>query len=64
LRAFAFATEGPVGYILGGSTSRKDEPDDGKFTPTLRQAADGRWLILSDMDNGTAPARAGASHLK
>jgi len=57
LRAFAFATEGPVGYILGGYTSRKGEPDDGKFTLTLRQAADGRWLIFSDMDNGNARRR-------
>jgi hypothetical protein len=51
------ATEGPVGYILGGYTSRKGEPDDGKFTLTLRQASDGRWLIFSDMDNGNARRR-------
>ena len=57
LRAFAFATDGKVGHILGGYTSRKGEPDDGKFTLTLRQAADGRWLIFSDMDNGNARRR-------
>jgi len=24
----------------------------GKFTLTLRKSADGRWLIMSDMDSG------------
>ncbi|HEY6147878.1 MAG TPA: DUF4440 domain-containing protein, partial [Thermoanaerobaculia bacterium] len=52
LRAFAFATEGAVGYILGGFSRREGEPDVGKFTLTLRRARDGRWLIVSDMDNG------------
>lgn len=51
LRAFAFATEGPVGYILGGYAGKAGDPDDGKFTLTLRKGADGRWLIFSDMDN-------------
>src|SRR5687768_16540596 len=51
LRALAFATEGPVGYIIGGYTSKKGEADEGKFTLTLRKGADGKWLIMSDMDN-------------
>jgi ketosteroid isomerase-like protein len=51
LRAFAFATDGAVASILGGYAPRKGEPDTGKFTLTLRKGADGRWLILSDMDN-------------
>jgi ketosteroid isomerase-like protein len=51
LRALAFATEGSVGYIIGGYTGDKSRPDEGKFTLTLRKAADGRWLIMSDMDN-------------
>lgn len=51
LRAFAFATEGSVGYILGGFALKEGEPDLGKFTLTLRKGADGRWLIVSDMDN-------------
>ncbi len=51
LRAFAFATEGPVGYILGGYAGKPGDPDDGKFTLTLRKGADGRWLIFSDMDS-------------
>jgi ketosteroid isomerase-like protein len=52
LRAFAFATEGKVGYILGGYTGTAGSPDEGKFTLTLRKEPGGRWLIMSDMDNG------------
>jgi ketosteroid isomerase-like protein len=51
LRALAFATQGSVGYIIGGFARQKGEPDVGKFTLTLRKGADGRWLIMSDMDN-------------
>jgi ketosteroid isomerase-like protein len=51
LRAIAFATEGKVGYIIGGYTGAAGSPDDGKFTLTLRKGSDGRWLINSDMDN-------------
>src|SRR5262245_6121074 len=51
LRAFAYATEGAVGYILGGYAGKPGEPDDGQFTLTLRKGPDGRWLIMSDMDN-------------
>ena len=51
LRAFAYATEGKVGYILGGYAGQKGAPDSGKFTLTLRKGPDKRWLIVSDMDN-------------
>lgn len=51
LRAIAYGTDGKVGYIIGGYAPGKGEPDSGKFTLTLRQGADGRWLIVSDMDN-------------
>jgi ketosteroid isomerase-like protein len=51
LRAFAYAAEGAVGYIIGGYAGSAGEPDDGKFTLTLRKDDDGRWLIVSDMDN-------------
>lgn len=54
LRALAFATEGSLGYIIGGFARQEGEPDIGKFTLTLRQDAGGRWLIMSDMDNGNA----------
>jgi ketosteroid isomerase-like protein len=57
LRALAYATEGPVGYIIGGYAPRTGEPDDGKFTLTLKKAPDGKWLIMSDMDNGNRPSR-------
>ena len=57
LRALAYATEGPVGYIIGAYSRTEGQPDDGKFTLTLRKAADGRWLIVSDMDNGNFRAR-------
>ncbi len=51
LRALAFAVEGSVGFIIGGYKREKGEPDIGKFTLTLRKGPDGRWLIMSDMDN-------------
>ena len=54
LRAFAFATEGSLGYIIGGFAPRKDQPDTGKFTLTLRKGPEGLLLIMSDMDNGNA----------
>jgi hypothetical protein len=41
-----------VGYIIGGYTRHRGDPDVGKFTLTLLQEPDGRWLIMSDMDNG------------
>jgi ketosteroid isomerase-like protein len=52
LRAIAYATEGQVGYILGGYAGEKGKEDDGKFTLTLRKDASGKWWIVSDMDNG------------
>ncbi len=51
LRAIAYATEGSVGFIIGGYASEKGKEDDGKFTLTLRQDASGKWWIFSDMDN-------------
>jgi ketosteroid isomerase-like protein len=50
LRAFAYAANGDAGYIIGGYSGERGKPDDGKFTLTLRKV-DGRWLIVSDMDN-------------
>jgi ketosteroid isomerase-like protein len=54
LRALAFATDGSVGYIIGGFARQMGDPDIGKFTLTLRKDANGRWLIVSDMDNGNS----------
>jgi ketosteroid isomerase-like protein len=52
LCALAFATDGSLGYIIGGFARQKGQPDTGKFTLTLRKDPQGRWLIMSDMDNG------------
>lgn len=52
LRAVAYAETGNVGYIIGGFTNQAGTPDRGKFTLTLRRNSSGRWLIVSDMDNG------------
>ncbi len=52
LRALAFATEDSLGYIIGAYARAPGDPDAGKFTLTLRKSDDGRWLIMSDMDNG------------
>ena len=52
LHAYAFRIEGAVGYIIGGFSRREDLPEVGKFTLTLRKDPGGRWLIVSDMDNG------------
>ncbi len=54
LRALAYATDGSTGYIIGGYGPAKGQPDTGKFTLTLRKGAGGRWLIVSDMDNGNS----------
>jgi ketosteroid isomerase-like protein len=54
LRALAYPTESSIGYIIGGFTRHRGDPDTGKFTLTLRKGADCRWLIMSDMDNGNS----------
>jgi hypothetical protein len=46
-----------VGYIIGGFGRHAGEKDGGKFTVTLRKV-DGRWLIVSDMDNPNARPKA------
>ena len=56
LRAYKYGAEGSVGYIIGGYAGGKDRPDMGKFTLTLRKDGDGRWLIVSDMDNSNRRA--------
>jgi len=53
LHAFAYSTNGDVGYIIGGFSSEPGITDRGKFTLTLRKVGD-RWLIMSDMDNSNA----------
>lgn len=57
LRAIAYAVEGRVGYIIGGYAPEAGQPDAGKFTLTLRKSPEGRWLIVSDMDNPNSRTR-------
>jgi ketosteroid isomerase-like protein len=54
LRALAFATDGALGYIIGAFATERDDSDIGKFTLTLQKDEAGRWLIVSDMDNGNS----------
>jgi ketosteroid isomerase-like protein len=61
LRALAFATADSIGYIIGAYHYGDVADDQGKFTLTLRRGADGRWLIFSDMDNGSQAMRRPAS---
>jgi len=55
LRALAYATEGPVGYIIGAYGPRAGAKDTGKFVLALRRGPEGRWLIAADMDNSSRP---------
>lgn len=57
LRAIAYSINGDVGYIIGGYGAEREKPDEGKFTLTLRKSKDGRWLIVSDMDNSNRRQR-------
>jgi ketosteroid isomerase-like protein len=57
LRALAYATSDSIGYIIGAYGYGDDAEDQGKFTLTLRRSPSGRWLIFSDMDNGSRPMR-------
>lgn len=57
LRPIAYATADTVGYIIGAYGYGDDPNDQGKFTLTLRRSTNGRWLIASDMDNGSRPTR-------
>ena len=62
LRALAFAHADTVGYIIGAYGYGDAPGDMGKFTLTLRRQKGGKWLIASDMDNGSrAPTRPGGS---
>jgi ketosteroid isomerase-like protein len=51
-RHYAYGAEGSTGYILGAFGRSRGGPDVGKFTLVLRRDPGGRWLIISDMDNG------------
>ncbi len=57
LRALAYAQGDSVGYIIGAYGYGDSPGDEGKFTLTVRRGSGGRWLIASDMDNGSRPPR-------
>ena len=57
LRALAYAHADTVGYIIGAYGYAEVPGDEGKFTRTLRRGRSERWLIASDMDNGSRPPR-------
>src|SRR5262245_7124345 len=50
LRAIAYGIDGALGYIVGAYAPQKSDADGGKFTLTLLNGGDGRWLIVADMD--------------
>jgi hypothetical protein len=47
-----FSVSDTVGYIVGGYRYPPNQNDVGKFVLALRKAADGKWLIAADIDNG------------
>jgi ketosteroid isomerase-like protein len=52
LRALHFALEGRVAYIIGAYATAAGSPEVGKFVLALARNEAGRWLIVSDIDNG------------
>jgi ketosteroid isomerase-like protein len=50
LRGVAHSIDGALGYIIGAYRDEQNGPDKGKFTLTITKGADGRWLIVADMD--------------
>jgi hypothetical protein len=50
LRATGYAAESGHAYIIGGFRFTESDGDAGKFVLTLIKGADGRWLIVADMD--------------
>lgn len=57
LRALSFASEGDLGWIVGGYRWGNGAVDTGKFVLLLRRDVSGNWLIAADIDNGNRPAR-------
>lgn len=56
LRALAYSTEGPVGYIIGAFGRAAGGEDSGKFILALKKVGD-RWMIAADIDNSSRPPR-------
>ena len=55
LRGLAYATEGKIGYIVGGFARRTRRHRHRQVhADACARTRDGSWLIYSDMDNGNA----------
>ncbi|NNF06562.1 MAG: nuclear transport factor 2 family protein [Candidatus Eisenbacteria bacterium] len=52
LKAYAYETEGNVGYIIGGYSTDPKSPEVGKFVLAIRRDDSGKWFIVADIDNG------------
>jgi uncharacterized protein (TIGR02246 family) len=50
LRALDHRIDGPAAYIIGEYSDAPGAPAAGKYVLTLTRGADGRWLIVADMD--------------
>ena len=57
LRPLALLHGDSIAVIIGAYGYGDTSGDQGKFTLTLRRQRNGTWLIFSDMDNGSQPAR-------
>ena len=55
LTAYAYASSGNIGYIVGGYRYPTTVGAGGRFVLALRSGPDGRWLIAADLDNGGPP---------
>ena len=59
LRAFAYAVEDSVGYIIGAYRYDPAGDDVGKFVLALRRAGRGPWKIAADIDSPSERRRPG-----
>ena len=57
LTAYAYASSGTVGYIIGGYRYPTTVGAGGRFVLALQSGPDGRWLIAADLDNSGPRAR-------
>ena len=57
LTAYAYASSGNVGYIVGGYRYPTTAGAGGRFVLALQSGPDGRWLIAADLDNSGPRAR-------
>ncbi len=55
LTAYAYATAGTSGHIVGSYRYPDTTGPGGRFVLALTQGVDGRWLIAADLDNSGPP---------